>query len=266
MAKAADNAERSAFLRDLKKRTNELAAAAKKEATSGFLSDEELINVLGLSETKKQFVTKVSRVRYGLDKHKTPYFSFNYVITDTEGEGTSVSTFFGLGGKTKEEREKKDARLCATFQRLGIDTTKFSTATVTDKLVESADKLTMDKPIVVLSLYTWGDDPKKPRLGVDIVSVRANKGPKGKSKPAEDEVEEEQYENAEESEEVEEAEEEAEDIDYASYVGYEAEFDTGEAVITVAATEYDEENGLFTVEDENGDQYEASFEDLNFGE
>lgn len=266
MAKAA-NPEKSAFLRDLKKRTGELAAAAKKEATVAFLKDEEIIENLGLSDVKQQFRTKVSRIRYGLDKHKSPYFAFNFVITEGEHEGTTVSQFYGLGGKTKEERTKKDERLCAAFQRLNVNTMKWTPANVSDKLVESADALTESKPDVLLSLYTWGDDPSDPRLGIDIISVLSSKGPakKGKAKDEEEASEEDaQYEDAEESEEGEEEVED--DTDYPSYIGYEATFDTGDGEITVTATEYDEESELFTVEDENGDLYEAAFSDLDFGE
>ena len=262
MAKASNNAEKSAFLRNLNARKAELAEAAKKEASSAFLTDEEIINNLGLSDTKKQFKARVSRVRYGLDKHKSPYFAFNFTISEGEHKGTTVSQFFGLGGKTKEERLKKDARVTATFQRLNIDTTKWPTAKVSELMVETADALTLKKPGATIALYTWGDDPEDPRLGIDILGTYAAKP----SKEEEEEAEEEQYEDTEEVEEVEEVEEEADEIDYASYVGYEATLTTEDGEITVAATEYDEDTGVFTVEDDNGDVYEVSFEDLDFGE
>lgn len=254
------NAEKAAFIRDMKKRQKELAEAAKKEAASSFITDEELIENLGLDETKKQFHCKLTRVRYGYDKHESQYYAFNYVIAAGEHESTPISQFFGMGGKTREERLKKDARITATFQRLNIDTTKWPAEKVAEKLVEAADKLTVSKPEITLALYTWGDNPDEPRLGVDIVGVRT-------SKPSKQDDEESQYEEVdEEVEESEEAEEAEEEVDYASYVGYEASFDTGDGSVTVAATEYDEGTGLFTVEDENGELYEASFEDLDFGE
>lgn len=265
MAKAA-NPERSAFLRSLKQRQNELAESAKKEASTPFLSDEETIELLGLSETRQQFRAKVSRVRYGLDKHKNEYFSINYVLTEGEHEGTTVSQFYGLGGKTKDERAKKDARLCGAFQRLNVDTTKWAPTKVSDKLVESADMLTETKPNVVLSLYTWGDDPDDPRLGIDITSCGApTPVKKGKPAKAEEEEEEDEYEEADEEEVEGEEEETEEGEDLSEWVGYEASFDTGDGAVSVSTTEYDANTGLFTVEDENGDLYEASFEDLDFG-
>jgi hypothetical protein len=256
-AASSNNAERSAFLREFKKRKAELVEAAKKEASSGFLTDEEIIESLGLDETRQQFLTKVSRVRYGLDKHKSPYYAFNYTIIEGEHEGVSVSQFFGLGGNTKAERQKKDERLCANFQRLNVNTTKWKPAEVIDKLVEAADEMTLKKPTARIALYTWGDDPDNPRLGVDILGITT-------AKPEDTDSEEDQYEDAEASEEVEEDDTPAED--YAEWVGFEATFDPGDGEITVTTTAWDEDTGLLTCEDENGDTYEADPEALDFGE
>jgi hypothetical protein len=210
---SSNNAERSAFLRDFKKRKAELAEAAKKEASSGFLTDEEIIESLGLDETRQQFLTKISRVRYGLDKHKSPYFAFNYTITSGDNEGVSVSQFFGLGGNTKAERQKKDERLCATFQRLDVNTTKWKAAEVPDKMVEAANKMTLEKPSVRIALYTWGDDVDNPRLGIDIIGVV--KGSDTEAPPEDD-----QYEEVDSEEE--EVDSEEEETDYSEWVGYEA--------------------------------------------
>ena len=265
------NTEKAAFIRELKKRQNELAEASKKQASTSFTTDEELINMLDLSATRQQFKTKISRVRYGLDKNKDSYVSINYVISDGDHEGTTVSKFYSLGGDDKAKRLKRAEQLFAAFQRLNVDTTKWAPTKVIDKISETSELLTETKPTVTLAMYTWGDDPKDPRLGVDIVSCIASKGPK-KGKPSDEEdeedeegEEEDQYEDADAEEAAEEAEEEdAGHEDYSEWVGYEASFDTGDGTIAVATTEYDQATGLFTVEDDAGDLYEASFDDLTF--
>ena len=260
MAKKAtsSNPEIAAFRRELAKRKAELNEAAKKQASSGFLTDEEIIESLGLDENRTQYLTKVSRVRYGLDKHKSPYFAFNYTISQGEHEGTSVSQFFGLGGKTKAERAKKDERLCANFQRLGYDTTSWK-GDVTDKFVESADEMTLNKPSVRLALYTWGDD--NDRLGIDIIGVGkpSNKDEDEEASPPEDD----QYEDADEVEEAEASEYEG---DYESWIGYEGTLTTDEGDVSVTIESWSENDGVFTVLDENGDAYDAAPEDLSFDE
>ena len=55
--------------------------------------------------------------------------------------------------------------------------------------------------------------------------------------------------------------------DYSEYVGYEAVFDseeTGELAVTASA--YDKDSGLFTVTDEDDNEYECEFSDLTFEE
>ena len=73
----ADSKERSAFIASLKKDAAMLKKAASKKVSSGFMDEEELIETLGLTDEKKNFRMRLTRVVYGVDKNKNKYFSFN---------------------------------------------------------------------------------------------------------------------------------------------------------------------------------------------
>lgn len=303
--------ERSAFIRDFKKKEKELAEVAKESVGGGFMTDEEIVETLGLSDVKKQFVTKVSRVRYGTDKNKNPYFAFNFTIAQGEHEGITVSQFVGLGGKTKADRQKGMKRLCGLLQRLDYDTTQWAVSESAVNAVDAADELTQNKPGVRLSLGVWGDN--KDRLNIDVVGMTgetasSNGAP---SKPAPkaktetkvsmetlgakaddgDEEAEETLTTAATSANVdpddfdtwmdlgvhldkegsssdsEDSDESSEAEDYSEWVNYEATFnseETGE--LTVTTTSYDADTELFTVTDEDGNDYECEFSDLTFAE
>lgn len=302
--------ERSAFIRDLKKKEKELAEVSKESVGGGFMSDEELIETLGLGpDAKKQFVTKVSRVRYGTDKNKNQYFAFNFTISQGEHAGLTVSQFIGLGGKTKADRQKGMKRLCGLFQRLDYDTTEWKPTELVVNCVEAADEMTADKPGVRLSLGTWGD--ANDRLNIDVVGMISDasaapsksekketpsnnpvklEGYKDLGEKADDGDDDAQAELTEEAEsrgidsdeyelwsdlgeelDKHQADDENKDdsdtSDYSEYVGYEATFnseETGEMAVTANA--YDEDTGLFTVIDEDDNEYECEFSDLDFNE
>lgn len=302
--------ERSAFIRDLKKKEKELAEVSKESVGGGFMSDEELIETLGLGpDAKKQFVTKVSRVRYGTDKNKNQYFAFNFTISQGEHAGLTVSQFIGLGGKTKADRQKGMKRLCGLFQRLDYDTTEWKPTELVVNCVEAADEMTANKPGVRLSLGTWGD--ANDRLNIDVVGMLSDtsaspsksekedtpsktsvklEGYKDLGTKADDGDEDAEAELSEEAESRDldpddyeswsdlgealdklqadaENKDASEDSDYSEYVGYEATFnseETGE--MTVTANAYDEDTGLFTVVDEDDNEYECEFSDLDFDE
>jgi hypothetical protein len=297
--------ERSAFIRDFKKREKELAEVAKESVGGGFMTDEELIETLELGDTKKQFVTKVSRVRYGNDKNKNPYFAFNFTIAQGEHEGLTVSQFIGLGGKTKADRQKGMKRLCGLFQRLDYDTTSWATDEIAVNAVEAADTMTQNKPGVRLSLGTWGD--ANDRLNIDVVGlVNSSDAPKS-TPPAKKEAKSAPSQESKVSMEslgakADEGDEDAvntlteaataanvdpdefetwmdlgvhldkgsssdSEEDYSEYVGYEAVFDSEETgELSVTASAYDKDSGLFTVTDEDDNEYECEFSDLTFEE
>lgn len=317
------NQERSAFIRELKKNKAALAATAKEDLamSGGFLSDEDLIKLMKLSENKQQFQAKLSRVRYGIDKNKDPYFAFNYVITQGSFLGTAVSVFVGMGGKNAEDRKKNAAKLYRILQSLDVDTTKWKSSAdeVIEKTVQVADDLTSSKPSLILSLNTWGEDkkakpPKPPRLGVEVVSLSSPASSAPTSHTDDSETEYEDVEGTEEETEdlmamaeqadadgeVEHAfleaaaaeydlapdqydtwvelveaineaaheasgDEEEPAINGDDYVGYECEFNADGTVFTVTCSGYDADTQLFTVTDDDGNEYETSFDNLDFG-
>jgi hypothetical protein len=176
--------EKSAFLRDLKKRQKELSEVAKEEQAGGFLTDEDIINMLGLDETKSGYVTKLARVRYGLDKNKSPYFAFNYTIVEGEHKGTTVSRFVGLGGRTKDDRAKGMKQLMGTFQRLDVDTTKWKANQVDVMCVETAEALTKARPNVNITLSTYDRADGSKGLSVDVQGLGTPTSSNGAAKPA----------------------------------------------------------------------------------
>lgn len=325
---------RSAFIRNLKKEKATLTKSAKESHVSGsFLDDEEIIKLLNLTEDNKQFPAKISRIRYGIDKNKENYFAFNFVITEGEHAGTAVSQFCGLGGKNKEAKEKAANRLFRYLQALNVNTDQWecSADELMEKLPDEADRITQEKPDLILNLNVWGDD--NDRLGIGIATLlssgttskpstgKASNPSKGSTSPpkaakSSDDLSEEDmrslaetadekgsatckklqdegskfdldaddYESwddyvtaiieaqSEPSEDPEEeSEEEYEDADeddainYEDYIGYECDFNADGDVINVTTSAYDESSELFTVVDEDGNEYETEFANLDFG-
>ncbi len=298
---AATN-EKSAFLREMKKKQKELASSAQKEATTSFLDDGQIIELLGLgADVKRQVRTKVSRVGYGLDKNKNLYYSFNFVIIEGEHKGTTISKFIGLGGDTKEQRERRGDDLYRTFQRLDVDTTKWSTAKIAELSVDAADALTAEKPGALLSLSTWGD--KHDRLNINVVSIFETDSKDAPSSPEDSEESDTDTDFTAMGKEADDAgntshtvmESEANkrgidpdeysdweslgvvldggfvpevgdaDIDFNEYVLCDAKYNSGDGEVSVSVTAYDADSNMFSLEDTNGEAYEAQWGELDFG-
>ena len=322
----ADTKERSAFVKEFSKQAKDLADVAKETQGGGFLSDEDIIETLGLTaDTKKQVRTRVTRVAYGIDKNRNPYFSFNWGITSGPNAGLIISKFVGLGGKTKDDRVKRLKQLVSTFQRLDIDTTKWPAPKVMQLAVDNADTLTTEKPGVLLALSTWGDD--NDRLNIDIVGMfdasaetkpapsdvppstngSASSKAASKAKAAKAENVATKYaamgldtdnEDADHSEELsglgtdlgitgmddmsweelgaaidaasvpeeQELPDPLGDIDFESYVGFACKFNTGDDEVDVTPVSYDADAEIFSLEDEDGNEYEDAWQNMDFGE
>jgi hypothetical protein len=262
----ADNKERSAFIASLKKDASMLKKAASKKVSSGFMDEEELIETLGLSDVKQNYRMRLTRVSYGIDKNKNKYFSFNYVIIDGPHRGTPVGLdYFGIPSDNKEQAEKRYERIMSTFQRLGVDTTKWKADQIPENCVKVADLLTDEGTGVLGSLYTY-DGNNGPRAGMNILSifpVDETTPSKGKGKPADDEEsEEEEVEEVEEEEESDEVADPEDGSSWEDWVGYAATLEVDDETIDVETTAY--EDGIFTCVSPDGTEYQCSPSDLTF--
>lgn len=254
--------ERSEFLKNFESHKKAAASAAKVESSGGFLSNEEIANSLDLSEnTKKVFEAKLSKVRYGNDKNNDPYFSFDYVLRSGK-KGMQIGEFFGLApGKTKQEKErysKRMERLFGNFQRFGIDTTKWTDAQVIKGLVDSADKLTEEKPCLQLGLGKYVD-PKTKAVFVNfnVVSVSDDPG-------------DDDDDDAPEDNEVDTGDTQEAPIDDSgadeSWVGYTGTITIDDVDYPGTATAWNAEAGTFDFTTTDEDVYEVYPSDITWDE
>ena len=267
-----------------------MAAAAKTEVGGAILSHTEFIELLGM-EPEEKYVrqARLTRVGYGIDKNKKPYVSFNYALTDNPGKGVPIpGGFYGLDTKNKEQARKDAERIMGEFQRLGYDTKDWTPANVAENAADCADELTKEKPYLTVSLSMWvPDDPEKEsRVNCRIVSLGKAEDEEEEEELDEEEGEEEEGDEEESDEEEEESEEEDEDgeeeeeseeeesedeeeeeeIDWSEYVGYEATLTVDDEEITVTTTKWKKKDGVFIVADEEGTEYEATPDELTWGD
>jgi hypothetical protein len=257
------NTERSSFIASLKKDASKLKAAASKKASTGILDDVALIEALDLSEDKKTFRCRLSKVNYGFDKNKNKFFTFNYVIIEGKHKGTPIGVdFFGLPKDDAEKMEKSYERIMANFQRLGYDTTAWAAASIPDKCLDTADALTEASPGVLLSLNVWGKELD--RVGTNILSTfDASDVAETRKAKAESSDEEESTEEEESEEEATEVAPPEDGSTWDEWVGYQASLalEDGDSVM-VTTTAY--EDGIFTVTDDDANEYQCSPSDLTF--
>ena len=153
----------------------------------------------------------------------------------------------------------------STFQRLGVDTTKWKDSQIPELCVQTADLLTDEGTGVLGSLYTY-DGQNGPRAGMNIISIfPVDEAPAKGGKPSSDEETEEEEEESEESEEEEESTEVADPEDGSSWedwVGYAATLEVDGETIDVETTAYSD--GTFTCTTPDGSEYECAPSDLTF--
>lgn len=201
---------------------------------------------------------------------------FIFTLTD-EHKGLTLSRYLSLDSKDKERYRRTIKTTMGYLQRLGYDTTEWDDDEVLEKLIDSVEEVSAAKPRVTLALsrYVPDDEDKPHRLNMSIVSLiqdsedseeaeegeeeelptpKATKGKKSTKKAPEPEHEEE-----EEEEESDEEEESGED---GPWIGYQATFDSGDGDVTVTTKSYND--GVYVVEDEDGDEYEIEESDLTW--
>lgn len=258
----SESQERSAFIASLQKDKAMLAKTASKKVGGTFLDDSDLISTLGLSETRRLFKTRLSRVNYGIDKNGDNYFSFSFVVIEGKNKGIPIGVdYIGLPKADKVKKEKNYEKLMGMFQRLGMDTTKWAAKDIPENCLDAADQLTAEGTGVTLALNVWGTD--KDRVGSNVVSIFPVDETSSESTPEASEEEETEEEEVEEEEEETEVAGPEDGSTWEEWVGYEATLsdeDGNETAVTTTA--YDD--GVFTCEDAEGVEYECSPEDLTF--
>lgn len=284
---AIQNSARSQVIAKLKAKKGKIKEVTKKVVSSGFLSDEEFCELLELEEETKTIVeAKVTRVIDGTDKNKVPYIIFNFVITAGPHRGIAFSKYITIDLKDEERMEREVRTFCGFAQNLGYDTTEWDDDVI-DKMYETVDEISADKPACRMSLskyvpesgdrtylnmYVIGlmdaetedeepeeteepeDEPKaKPKAKPKATQKKTGKPAKVKEPEPEPEVEEES---------------EGDDTDWSEWIGYSVSFTDEDEGTTIegTTTSYDADANTFVVEDANGDNYEVFPDDLSWGE
>jgi hypothetical protein len=236
-APAKDNsAEAAAILAELRKDSKVAKDSLNTKASSGFASNEEIIEQLGLKPGSAKVVkARCTGLRVGKSTKKPAhtYFSFNYVIVSGPGKGLSVSRYIGL--VARGERTKVDAYKDISFelQRLGYD---MSDAAPED-LMEYVDTIGEDRPGTMLKVkcYTTKAGPNKGNLGIDISASRPlseeDLVAAENDEDEEEEEEEEEYEDSDEEEEESDEEEEEEESEEEEEDSEEPSLDNPETLV-----------------------------------
>jgi hypothetical protein len=277
---------RAQVIKKLNAKKGKIKEVTSQVATRSFLSDAEVMELLELEEeVKSLFVAKLTRCVDGNDKNGVPYIILNFVITDGEHRGVSLSKYLTLDFDDQKRLERELKTLCMFLQNLGKDTTEWDDD-IAERIYEACDELTAEKPSCRLALSKYVSDQGKEFMNMNVVGLIS--ATTDDEEESEDEPEEEKpvakakagkavakpkavSKKAKPEPEVEEEsdDEESDDTDYSEWIGYECSFvadeETGETV-EGSTTSYDFDSNLFTVEDAHGDQYEVYPDDLTWAE
>jgi len=264
--------QRSEFLKGLKKDAAALYKAAQTEAPTGYMEDDEILERLGIEddETRVTVTAKLVRVSYGFDRNKNQFIRSKFVVTEGEHKGLPIpGDFFSLKKDDKEKYQKTLERVCGFLQRLGYDTMSWEKKDVPENVLDSADELTSQKPVVMLSVGAWERNDESLGLNTNIISLVDSES--DSSSPEDDDAEEseegEEQEDVEGEEDYENVEDDEEDEwDYSEWVGYDVSADLGEGMEEVTVQDYDEESGNFTVTASDDENYEVVAAECEFPE
>lgn len=261
---------RSEFIRKMAQSKKQIVESAKKPASTGFLSDQEVCDVLGLEEgVNTTMVCRLVRIQFGVDKNKHLYYRDSFVVMEGPGKGTPFGKYHTLNKKEARYEQELD-NLFRIYQNLGVDTTEWKEKDVLEKMYDTAVELSASRPTCRMSMSRYvPDDPEKEhRLNYSILALVDDDftpAPADDDEPEDEESEEVEDEEVEDTDdETEDTEDEDDDTDWSEYVGFSAMFDTGDGPVEVTTTEWDEDSGTYTVEDEEGESYDAYPSDLEW--
>jgi hypothetical protein len=170
-------AEKSAFLREMKKYEAQLSSETKKEQGGGYTEDPVILKAFGITkkDVKVQVQTKLARVTAGIDKNKKPGIQFKWVVLSGANAGMPITKYIGIGyGKDAKAKEREARDFASIFQSHDIDTTKWAKNAIITKAFDAAETLTEEKPGVTLSLSGWEStnaQTKKKTLKLNIYPV-----------------------------------------------------------------------------------------------
>ena len=147
------------------------AVKANKEKAAPILEDNEIAQILDLSENiKKTFEARLSKIRYGLDKNKNRYFAFDFILMSGK-KGLKIGDFLGLPKDDKETREKRLKIILVKLEQLGYSIEDATPANILQKMVEAADQLTADKPYATLGLSKYVRPDKTASINNTIIAM-----------------------------------------------------------------------------------------------
>ena len=216
------NEDRAAQLAYLKSSAKDLSKAAKKDAPAGYTTTPDIIKAFGLKKGKTATTqAKVTQIRTGMTKgdlkkkiKPAMYVSFNLVCVGSTGKGQTPGIMIVIQEKkTKGGIRGKDKALedvIYTMQRIGIDTKAIDSETdLFDVIDEFNGKERADKPVVSITLSTWGE--KNDGLNVKINKLLED----FEEEDGEDESEEEDEDDESDSDDDESGDSDDEDEDEA---------------------------------------------------
>jgi hypothetical protein len=185
------------FLARIKKEKKVFDRAKKEKAPSGYVTDEEILEIFDLKVGKSvQVKAQLRKVEEG-EVNDQDILRFRFTVMDGAGKGTPLDHTIWVNDEDIEETFKEFVFI---LQKLGFDTDEL---TVSD-LEDLVNELNEDKPLCRLSINAYkvknGKNKGKIRTGLRVVSALSD---------SEEEVEDDEGE----SDDVPEYDEEGEDID-----------------------------------------------------
>jgi hypothetical protein len=206
-AKASASAPSKSLMAKLKAKQKVLSRVRTDKAPSGFMKDEELIELFGLTVGKGQTV-KVRLNKADLKEVDDQLiFELRFTVTEGKKQGTPISQAFWLNLDDDEQLEKDFKNICFALQKMGYDTD----ALTTEDLSGLAAELTEEKPYLILYISCYKGKTGKSKGKIKF-SVRIN-GPYDPEASSDDDEEDEDSEEEDDEEEDSDESDEDEDED-----------------------------------------------------
>jgi hypothetical protein len=238
-------------------RKGQFASAAKKARPTGIISDEEILEKLGIGPNEtKVFSANVNNIRQYLAKNEAGRLAFNFAYTinsdDTSCNGVTVRNNFIIEDSGNRTAEQVVDEIMYELQGLGEHTDAYKD--IIGEAVKACAKHTKEKTEVRLSIKHYVG-----KTGKHGMNIRANPVVTNDDLPPD-----------ETSEEVEEAavdavegESEFNPSDWIGvkirykFVGDGESYPEGEYDLTIKS--YDEDSTSFICEDEHGEEWAGDY-------
>ena len=220
--KAKASAPSKSLMAKLKAKQKVLTRVRNEKAPSGYMKDEELIELFGLSVGKGQTV----KVRLNKAELKEVddklVFELRFTVAEGKKQGTPISQAFWLNLDDDEQLAKDFKSICFALQKMGYETEELKT----EDLEELAEELTEEKPYLILYISCYKGKTGKSKGKIKF-SVRIN-GPYDPEASDEEDDEEEDDDSEEDEDESDDEDEDSDEEDEDDSEGEDDEDDEDE--------------------------------------